>query len=334
MSKLTYEEAGVDIEEEEEAIKALRDSVLFARKGKGAPLESEFAGLVDFGEFALSLCTDGVGTKLIVANKMGKWDTIGIDCIAMNVNDAICQGAEPIAFVDYLAMEDPDPELARQLGVGLQKGAEMANITIIGGETATLSEIINGFDIAGTALGFVKKENIIDGSDVERGNVIVGLPSSGIHSNGLTLARKIIDESDFNYHDEVDFGSIGEELLEPTAIYTDVVLSALDKYEIKGMANITGGGLRNIPRINNDYHYVIDDPLEPQSIFEFLQREGKVSDEEMYRTFNMGMGFVMVVSSEIAEEVSQYVDGKIVGRVEEGSGVVHEEKGIEYLVSE
>jgi len=334
MSELTYKEAGVDIEEEEEAIKAIRDSVLFARKGKGKPLESEFAGLVEFGEFALSLCTDGVGTKLIVANEMEKWDTIGIDCIAMNVNDAICHGVEPIAFVDYLAMEDPDPELARQLGKGLQKGAEMANITIVGGETATLGEIIDGFDIAGTALGYVKKEEIIDGSSVEAGDVIIGLPSSGIHSNGLTLARKIVDKSDFSYHEEIDFGLIGEELLEPTEIYTEVVLRALDKYEIKGMANITGGGLRNIPRINRNYRYVIDDPIKPQPIFEFLQREGNVSDKEMYQTFNMGMGFVMVVSSEIGEEVAKDVGGKIVGRVEKGSGVVYEEKGIEYLRSD
>ncbi len=331
MSGWTYKEAGVDIEEEEEAIKAIRDSVLFARKGKGAPLESEFAGLVEFGEFALSLCTDGVGTKLIVANKMEKWDTIGIDCIAMNVNDAICQGAEPIAFVDYLAMEEPDPELARQLGIGLQKGAEMANITIVGGETATLVEIIDGFDIAGTALGYVKKEDIIDGSGIETGDVIIGLPSSGIHSNGLTLARKIVDESDFDYHDEVDLGLIGEELLEPTEIYTEVVLEALKKHEIKGLANITGGGLRNISRMNIDYRYVIEDPIEPQPIFEFLQREGDVSDEEMYRTFNMGMGFVMVVPSEISKEVAKDVGGKIVGRVEEGSGVMHKGKEIEYL---
>jgi len=330
----TYEEAGVDIEEEEEAIKALRDSVLFARKGKGAPLESEFAGLVEFGDFALSLCTDGVGTKLIVANKMEKWDTLGIDCIAMNVNDAICQGAEPIAFVDYLAFEDPDPELARQLGKGLQKGAEMANITIIGGETATLTEIINGFDIAGTALGYVKKDDIVDGSDVKPGDKIIGIPSSGIHSNGLTLARKIVDESEYDYHDEVDFGVIGEELLEPTKIYVETVMNALKNYDIKGMANITGGGLRNIPRINEDYRYVIEDPLEPQPIFQFLQREGDVSDREMYQTFNMGMGFVMVVSHEIAEEVTEDFGGKIVGRVEKGTGVVLVDKKLEYLESE
>ncbi|MFP4001216.1 MAG: phosphoribosylformylglycinamidine cyclo-ligase [Thermoplasmata archaeon] len=333
MSKLTYKEAGVDIEEEDRAIAALRDTVLFAREGKGAPLESEFTGLVEFGDYALSLCTDGVGTKLIVANKMEKWDTLGIDCIAMNVNDAVCQGAEPIAFVDYLAFEDPDPELARQLGKGLQKGAEIANITIIGGETATLSEIIDGFDIAGTALGYVKKEDIIDGSGVEEGDKIVGLPSSGIHSNGLTLARKIIDESEYSYHDEAEFGVIGEELLEPTRIYVRTLMKALEDFEIKGMSNITGGGLKNIPRINRDFRYMIDDPLPPQPTFEFLQDEGNVEDKEMYKTFNMGMGFAMVVSPEIAGEVAEEVEGKIIGKVEEGSGVVHEEKGLKFSVS-
>ncbi len=332
MSGLTYKDAGVDIEEEEEAISALTDAVLFAREGKGAPLKSEFTGLVDFGEFALSLCTDGVGTKLIVANKMEKWDTVGIDCIAMNVNDTICQGAEPIAFVDYLAVEEPDPQLTKELGKGLQKGAELSNMTVIGGETATLGEIIDGFDIAGTALGYVKKEDIIDGSEVETGDKIIGLPSSGIHSNGLTLARKVVDESEFSYHDEVEFGVIGEELLKPTKIYTKRVMNALENYEIKGMANITGGGLRNLSRINEDHRYVIDDPLEPQPIFDFLKREGDVDDEEMYRTFNMGMGFVMIVSSEIADEVAREVNGKVVGEVREGSGVLHREKELEYSI--
>jgi len=148
------------------------------------------------------------------------------------------------------------------------------------------------------------------------------------------LARKIVDESDFGYHDESGFGKIGEELLEPTEIYTEEVLGALEKYEVKGMANITGGGLRNIPRINRDYRYVIEDPLDPQPIFEFLQREGNVADEEMYQTFNMGMGFAMIVSDEIADKVARYVDGKIVGEVKEGSGVEHVEKDLEYFGSD
>lgn len=330
MSGLTYKEAGVDIEEEEKAIEALKGSVLFARKGIGEPLKSEFTGLVDFGEYALSLCTDGVGTKLLVADEMEKWDTVGIDCIAMNVNDAICQGAEPIAFVDYLAVEEPDPELTEQIGKGLQKGAEMSNMTIIGGETATLGDIVKGFDIAGTALGFVKKEDIIDGTDVETGDKIIGLPSSGIHSNGFTLARKIVDKSEHDYHYEMDFGVIGDVLLEPTRIYVKEVMNVLKDHKIKGMANITGGGLKNISRINDGYRYEITDPLELQPIFAFLQEEGDVSDEEMYKTFNMGMGFCLVVGPDIADTVAEKTDGKIVGEVKEGKGVVHVPKDLKY----
>ncbi len=330
MNGLTYKDAGVDIEEEEKAIDALRKTVLFARRGFGAPLKSEFTGLVDFGDYALSLCTDGVGTKLLVADEMERWDTAGIDCIAMNVNDAICQGAEPIAFVDYLAVEEPDPKLTRELGKGLQKGAEMSNMTIIGGETATLGDIVKGFDIAGTALGFVKKEDIIDGSDVEAGDKIIGLPSSGIHSNGFTLARKIIDESDHDYHEKMDFGIIGEVMLEPTKIYVKEMMEVLKEHDVKGMANITGGGLKNINRINDRFHYEITEPLRPQPIFDFLQEEGGVSDEEMYKTFNMGMGFCLVVSSEDAEEISISTGGKIVGEVKEGKGVTHVPKDLKY----
>ncbi len=330
MKGLSYKEAGVDIDKEEEAISALKKSVLFAREGIGAPLKSDFTGLIDFGEYALSLCTDGVGTKLLVADIMEKWDTVGIDCIAMNVNDTICQGAEPIAFVDYLAVEEADPELTEEIGKGLEKGAELSNMTIIGGETATLGDIIKGFDIAGTTLGFVKKEEIIDGKDVEVGDRIIGLPSSGVHSNGFTLARKIVDESEYDYHDEMEFGVIGFELLTPTKIYVKSIIKALKKYDIKAMANITGGGLRNVKRVNEKFRYIIDDPLEPQPIFEFLQKEGRVSDKEMYQTFNMGMGFCLIVSSEISEEVAEELGGKVVGEVKKGEGVYHTGKDLEY----
>lgn len=330
MKGLSYKEAGVDIDEEEEAIDALKGAVLFAREGKGAPITGEFTGLVDFGDHALSLCTDGVGTKLLVADIMEKWNTIGIDCIAMNVNDTICQGAEPLAFVDYLAMEDPDPELTEEIGKGLQKGAELSNMTIIGGETATLGEIIVEFDIAGTTLGFVKKDEIIDGSEVSAGDKIIGLPSSGIHSNGFTLAREIIDRSGYDYRDEMDFGIIGEELLKPTRIYVKPIMDALDSYEIKAMANITGGGLKNLERMNDSLKYVVEDPIEPQPIFDFLQEEGDVDDEEMYRTFNMGMGFALVVSDDVARDVAQYLDGKVVGTVKEGTGVEHLPLGITF----
>lgn len=321
MEGLSYKDAGVDIDKEEEAITALKDIVSFARKGFGAPLKSDFTGLVDFGEYALTLCTDGVGTKLLVADEMKKWDTVGIDCIAMNVNDTICHGAEPLAFVDYLAVDEPNPELMKEIAKGLEKGAELSNMTLIGGETATLGDIVKGFDLAGTALGFIKKKDIIDGSEVKEGDKIIGLPSSGVHSNGFTLARKVVEISGYDYPDELDFGVLGEALLEPTKIYVKTVLEAVKKFQIKGMANITGGGLRNIKRINGDHGYFLDDPLKPQPIFDFLQKEGNISDREMYQTFNMGMGYCMVVSEEEAEDAADFCGGKIVGSVVGGEGV-------------
>ncbi len=330
MPGITYKDSGVDIDKEDKAISALKKTIRYARKGFGAPLKSEFTGLVDFGDYALTLCTDGVGTKLLVAHEMGRFDTIGIDCIAMNVNDTICQGAEPIAFVDYLALERADPELTAEIGKGLHKGAELSDITIIGGETATLGDLIKGFDLAGTVLGYVKKENIIDGSDLEIGDCIIGVPSSGVHSNGYTLVRKIIERSEHDYTDELDVGILGDVLLEPTKIYTREVLSASKRYRLKGMAHITGGGLRNIKRINPGFGYEIDDPIEPQPIFKFIQEEGRVTDTEMYQTFNMGMGFCIISSMSDAEDTAKMVDGKIVGKVVSERGVRLKPKGLTY----
>ncbi len=315
MKGLTYKDAGVDIDAEENGISAIKESLRFTRKGLGEAMKGEFTGLIDFGEYALTLCTDGVGTKLLIADIMEKWDTVGIDCIAMNVNDTICQGAEPIAFVDYLAVERPDAKLMKELGKGLNKGAELANISIVGGETATLGEIVKGFDIAGTALGYVKKQDIIDGKDVVVGDKIIGLPSSGIHSNGFTLVRNIIESAGYDYHQEWEHGVIGDTLLEPTRIYVKTVVDLVNNYHIKGMANITGGGLRNLKRINPSYGYKIDEPLPVNPIFDFLQEMGKVKTKEMYQTFNMGMGFALIVSQDVAKEVAERAGGKVVGEV-------------------
>ncbi len=330
MTGLTYKDAGVDIHAEEDGINALKRMLVFSRKGIGGSMKGDFTGLIDFGDFALTLCTDGVGTKLLVADSMEKWDTLGIDCIAMNVNDTICVGAEPIAFVDYIALEDSNPRLMRELGIGLNRGAELSNISIVGGETATLGEIVKGFDIAGTALGFVKKSNIIDGNEVTAGDKIIGLPSSGVHSNGFTLIRKIIEKSGYDYHDECDHGVIGNLLLEPTRIYVKTVMDILKEHKIKGMAHITGGGLRNINRINPSFGYIIDDPLPISPIFDFLKTQGNVSCKEMYQTFNMGMGFVMIVSEDISEDIAKKTSGKIVGEVTDETGVFLKTENIRY----
>ncbi|HID71997.1 MAG TPA: phosphoribosylformylglycinamidine cyclo-ligase [Thermoplasmata archaeon] len=325
--EFTYKKAGVDIYKEEEVISALVSGLSYKRKGIGSPhsLKGHYAGLVDFGEYALVLCTDGVGTKLLVAKAMNKWDTIGIDCIAMNVNDIICLGATPLAFVDYIAVEKPEPEIFAEIGKGLNKGAEMANISVVGGETATLPEMVKGLDLAGTCLGYVKKEEIVKGEKIRKGDVVIGLKSSGIHSNGFSLARKIFEKNGYSYTEGYgEIESIGLELLKPTKIYVKEILSLLEKrFEIKGLAHITGGGLRNIVRLNRNVKFKIEEMFEPQPIFKALQELGNVNEKEMYTTFNMGLGFVVVVAAEESEEVLHHletlgsVEAKIVGRVVE-----------------
>lgn len=271
------------------------------------------------GDFAIAMTTDGVGSKILVANAMRKWDTIGIDCIAMNVNDLLAIGAEPLAFVDYLAVERVDPEVSEQIAIGLQKGAEISNMSIVGGETASLPEIIRGFDLAGTAIGYVKKDRIVTGEKIRLGDVVVGVPSTGLHSNGYTLARKIIERSGYTYFDKMpgDSRSIGEVLLTPTRIYIEV-LELLERCEVHGLAHITGSGLLKLHRIT-DLGFEITDPLEPQPIFRFLQKLGDVEDAEMYRTFNMGMGFVAVLPEEYAEEACRIMGpgSKVIGRMVE-----------------
>jgi phosphoribosylformylglycinamidine cyclo-ligase len=316
--KMTYAGSGVDIHHENKAIKALSSKISYKRTGLGAPLTDigHYAGLIEFGEYALGLATDGVGSKVLIANEMKRWNTVGIDCIAMNVNDLLAIGAEPLSFVDYLAIAQPDEELMAQIGEGLQKGAQLSRMTIVGGETATLPEIVNGFDLAGTCLGAVKKDDIITGEKITKGDYLVGVSSNGVHSNGYTLARKIIEQSSYNYHDPFPYNlktTIGDELLIPTRIYIEI-LDVLKECDVHGLAHITGSGLLKLQRIT-DLGFNIHSPLEPQSIFKFLQEEGNVDDLEMYKTFNMGMGFIIVLPEQDAQRAAEITGGSIVGEI-------------------
>src|SRR5512137_3198466 len=197
MRRLTYAEAGVDIHQENKSIDAMKAVLTTKRKVFGAPMTEigHYAGLLDMGSFALAMTTDGVGSKVLIANAMKKWDTVGIDCIAMNVNDLYAIGAEPIAFVDYLAVEQVDQERAGQLAIGLKRGAEISNMTIVGGETASLPEIIRGFDLAGTAIGIVDKDKVITGEKIQLGDALAGKTNTALDSISYTLARRIIAES-------------------------------------------------------------------------------------------------------------------------------------------
>jgi phosphoribosylformylglycinamidine cyclo-ligase len=310
---LTYADTGVDIDASEDATAALLEAF-------GSDLTTEYAGLLDIGDRYLALATDGVGTKLLVAEAIEKFSTIGIDCIAMNVNDLVAAGVEPVAFVDYLAIDEPNDALTNEIGEGLAVGLEESGMALLGGETAVMPEVVTGFDLAGTCAGLAGKDEIFDG-EAAVGDALVGFPSNGIHSNGLTLAREAVTRA-HEYDDPFPLDpaiSIGEELLRPTRIYTDL-LEPMRDHDVRAAAHVTGGGWTNLSRMG-DRQYVIDDPLPAQPIFEFVQVEGSVTDEEMHRTFNMGTGFVVALPEARAEALVAETDGQVVGRVEDGDSV-------------
>jgi len=311
-----YAAAGVDIDLEATAIKSLIRNLTFKRKGscKMMGAVGHFAGLIEFGEMALALTTDGVGTKMLIADQMQDWSTVGIDCIAMNVNDLYVMNMEPVAFVDYIATDKLSIERMAQIGIGLNEGAKQANIDIVGGETASLRGLVNGLDLAGACLGMQKKDRIITGEKIRPGNKIVGIPSTGVHSNGLSLARSVVEK--YAGYDKKFKGrkTFGQELLTPTRIYSEV-LKVTAKCTVNGMCHVTGGGLLNFNRLSK-YGFVFDTPITPPAIFGWMQKAGDISDEEMYRTFNMGMGYAYVVPEKSVDCIRKMVPGaQVVGSV-------------------
>lgn len=334
-TKWTYSKAGVNIDDKSKAISALVEKLDFKRDGIGQMVRKTglFASLIDFGDIYLTLATDGVGTKLLIAQELGIWNTVGIDCIAMNVNDTICVNSEPVSFVDYIAIDNPDEKIAEEIGVGLQKGAEMSNMEIVGGEIAVLPEIVRGVDLSGTCLGFVEKDRVITGEACEDGDLIVSLRSSGVHSNGLTLVRKVLESAGVRMDDKISGLSrtVGTELLTPTEIYVKQVLDITKNNNIHGLVNITGGGLRNLLRMKKGLQYIIDDPVDPAPIFKIIKELGNIDDREMYQTLNMSMGFMMIAPESDAESiVKKNKNADIVGRVSKGNGVLLEPENILY----
>jgi len=293
-----------------------------------------FTSLIDLGNFAVSFNNDGVGTKTIIAAEANKYNTIGIDCVAMNVNDAITVGAEPIAMLDYLSLKEMDNEIARQLGIGFNVGAQIANLNIVGGETAIVPDLVKNIDISATSLGLMQKDQIITGENISEGDLIFALKSSGIHSNGFTTVRHILKDNEISYEDQFpgDNKKVADVLLEPTRIYVREVLDAMSIVPIKGMANITGGGIKNVARMK-DMKYVIDNPFEPDNVFLRLMEMGKLSFNEMFEIFNMGMGFVVVIGPESKTDFLNIVRNRVpvkeIGHVENGSGISIQEYSVE-----
>lgn len=285
----------------------------------------------------IAISTDGVGSKVIVAEQLGRFDTVGIDCIAMNVNDLICVGAQPLAVVDYIAVEQADAAMLEQIGAGLKAGAEAARVEIPGGELAQLPELIrghppgSGFDLVGAAFGTVALDAMVTGDRIAAGDAIVGLPSSGVHSNGLTLARRALLEQGGLTLDDTPTElqrSLGEELLEPTAIYVRAVLDLLASgLDVRGLAHITSGGLCNLLRLNDGVGYTVSAPLPAQPIFALIAELGGVDAAEMHEVFNMGCGFCCVVAAADAERAAELLGAHhggsaVIGHVTDTAGTV------------
>jgi phosphoribosylformylglycinamidine cyclo-ligase len=287
------------------------------------PLPGHYASVIKIDErTGIALSTDGVGTKLVLAEQLGRYDTVGIDCVAMNVNDVICVGAEPLAMLDYIAIEQADPAVCEEIGVGLARGAEQAGIEIPGGELAQLGQLVRGVDVSGACFGTVALDAIVDGSAVEPGDVVIGLPSTGLHSNGYTLARSALAE--IPLYDERLGRALGDVLLEPTEIYVKPIVELLrSEVDVRGLAHITSGGTKNLLRLAAEVGYEIDDPLPVPPIFDLIREHGGVSDEEMSEVFNMGCGFCVVVPEADSEAAlallrNHYPAARAVGRATDG----------------
>ena len=335
---LTYRDAGVDIEAGESLVERIKPLVQKTQRPECLGNIGGFGGLFElpidrYRRPVLVSGTDGVGTKLKLAVILDRHDTIGIDLVAMCVNDVLVLGAEPLYFLDYFATGRLSPEHAQSVIAGIATGCEAAGAALIGGETAEMPGMYSpgDYDLAGFCVGVVEKDQIIDGSHIRAGDQVLGLASSGLHSNGYSLARAVLERSHTTLDNPIGETTLGEALLAPTRIYVRPILALLKAVPIHGIAHITGGGLSgNIPRILPDNcDCRIDTTAWPRSeIFQWLQSEGSIDDTEMLRTFNCGIGLVIIVSSDTAAQAQQMLEasGETVYRLGEvqagGQGIV------------
>jgi phosphoribosylformylglycinamidine cyclo-ligase len=337
MAEGAYSRAGVDQSRAANAVTALVEvlrGIHTGRDSRAVLPAGHYANVLTIdGSTGLALSTDGVGSKVIVAEQLNRFDTVGIDCIAMNVNDVICVGADPVALLDYIAVEEAEPEMLEQIGFGLRRGAEEAQVEIPGGELAVLPELIKGhpsprgFDLLGFCVGLVELDSMVTGAAMEPGDAIVGLPSSGVHSNGLTLAREVL--ADLNEAPpELGGATVGETLLEPTVIYVRAVRELLDSdVEMRGLAHITGDGLLNLLRLDATVGYRVDEPLPVPPVFELIAERGDTQATELYEVFNMGCGFCCIVPEGDAEAAVELLAGRhpgaaVIGETTTAAGVV------------
>jgi len=326
---LTYKDSGVDIEAGYESVKKMSKSVKSTFNKQVLDNFGSFGGLFQpdlskYEEPVLVSGTDGVGTKLLLAIELDMHTTIGIDLVAMCVNDVICLGAKPLFMLDYVALHKVDPELVATIVEGIAEGCRQSGCALIGGETAEMRDVYRkgDYDLAGFVVGIVDKKKAITGETIKEGDAVLMLPSSGVHSNGYSLARKVADL----ITDESERRTFKQELLIPTKIYVKQVMELINKYQIDGIANNTGGGLyENVARVlSGQYNAVIDfNSWERLPVFNRLQELGQISNKEMLNTFNMGVGMVLVVKESVSKEIlKKQPDIKKIGTITKGTGVV------------
>lgn len=321
---LTYEQSGVNIDEGNRAVSLIKGKIKETYDKNVIGDLGNFSGLYSLKDFVkmeepvLLAATDGVGTKLKLAQMMNKHDTVGIDLVAMSVNDLICQGAKPLLFLDYIATGKLVPEHIDKIVEGVANGCKMSGCALIGGETAEMPGMYSEdeYDLAGFAVGIADKTKIVSGKDVKAGDVLVGVSSSGIHSNGFSFIRKIFLDTynyDLNQYIEELKMTVGEALLTPTKIYVKLVLDLLEKYNIKAIAHITGGGvIENIPRVipKGLGIDINKNSWEKPAIFKVIESFNAIDERELHKSFNMGIGLVMVVEKDKAEEVVNFINNR------------------------
>jgi phosphoribosylformylglycinamidine cyclo-ligase len=329
-----YARAGVDQALSGSAVAALVEVLAGIQTGRPSRAvlgSGHYANVLRIDERqGIALSCDSVGSKVIVCEQLGRYDTIGIDLFGMNANDVICVGADPIALLDYIAVEEAHPEVLEQIAIGLRAGAEQAGVEIPGGELAVLPDLLrghpspHGFDLVGFCVGLVNLDSIITGASIEVGDALIGIPSSGIHSNGLSLARRVLSDLD----EQVGERTVGDLLLEPTVIYVRAIRELLDSaVDVRGLGHITGEGLLNLLRLDAEVGYRIDSPLPVPHVFELIADRGGVSEAELHEVFNMGCGFCVVTppdDAELAVELlSKHHPGTaVIGNTTTTSGVV------------
>ena len=337
---ISYEKAGVNLEAGYEVVRRIKSHVASTKRPGSMGGIGSFGGMFDlaslgYKEPILVSGTDGVGTKLKIAFEMDKHDTVGIDAVAMCVNDVLAQGAEPLLFLDYVAVGHNEPAKIEAIVAGVAEGCRQAGCALVGGETAEMPGMYGGgeYDIAGFTCGVVERSKLIDGTKVKVGDVLVGIASTGVHSNGFSLVRKIVSDNGFNLHEpHPDMGEkpLGEALLTPTRIYVKQVLDVIRNCDVHGVAHITGGGFdENIPRILSEGQgiEIEEGSWEILPVFRFLEKYGKIAHREMFNIFNMGIGMVLAIDPSEAQKAidilkSHGEKASVIGRITDKEGVV------------